>query len=138
VQIGVRPPPGAQVPGFFLGDAAMTAQRRMGMPMKVALVLAVLLVIAANLLMVLPGYYLFLAGDLPFGRHMAPFHGDNWLPVAMQMQLLWAPVLPAGWWVAQRRFGPGGQVKSLALAAALAAAWAVVLATLLHWHALST
>jgi hypothetical protein len=95
-------------------------------------------VVAANVLMVLPGYYLFMAGDLPFGRYLGPFHGDNWLPVAMQMQLLWAPALPAGWWVAQRRFGPGVKGRSLALAAAIAAVWAVVLATLLHWQALST
>lgn len=116
----------------------MTAQRKMGVPMKVALVAAVLLVIAANLLLVLPGYYLFRAGDLPFGRYLAPFHGDNWLPVAMQMQLLWAPVLPAAWWVAQKWFGPGHAARSLLLATGLAACWAVALATVLHWLALST
>ncbi len=114
----------------------MMAQTRMGATMKVALVLAVLLVVAANVLMVLPGYYLFLAGDLPFGRFLRPFHGDNWLPVAMQMQLLWAPVLPAGLWAAQRLSRRDARGRALLLAAAFAAGWAVVLATLLHWWAL--
>jgi hypothetical protein len=108
----------------------------MDAPMKVALVVAVLLVVAANVLLVLPGYYLFLAGDWPFGRYLAPFHGDNWLPVAMQMQLLWAPMLPASWWAAQRWPGPADRLRSLLVAAGLCASWAVALATLLHWQAL--
>jgi hypothetical protein len=114
----------------------MKAQSQMDGAMKVALVLALLLVVAAGILMVLPGYYLFLAGDLPFGRFLGRFHGDNWLPVAMQMQLFWAPVLPASLWMARRLPWAATRPRSWLVAAVLCAVWAVCLATLLHWQAL--
>lgn len=111
-------------------------------PMTVAILLAAALMLLANILMVLPGYYLFLAADLPFGHFFGPFHGDHWLPIAMQMQLFWAPALPASLWAAHKIIPASWAATRgrrwpavLLLAAAFAFVWAVALSMLLHWQA---
>jgi len=108
----------------------------------IAMIVAGLLMALAINLMVLPGYYLFLAADLPFGRFFGPFHGDHWLPVAMQMQLFWAPALPASLWAAHKIIPASWAATRgrrwpavLLLAAAFAFVWAVALSMLLHWQA---
>lgn len=111
----------------------------------IAVALAGVLMASSLFLFVLPGYYLFLIADYPLGGLFGPFHGDNWLPIAMQFQLLWPPVLPVAVWVAGKIAGRSGMSGlrgrnrtglAVFLAAFVACSWGVVLATLLHWKAL--
>lgn len=110
--------------------------------MRVAIAVAGLLMLASLVLFVLPGYAVFVAGDLPFGRFFGHLHGDNLLPVAMQMQLMWSPVVPVAYALARRAARKVRARRAGAQAASLAAAvlvfavcvylWAVLLATAFH------
>lgn len=99
-----------------------------------ALAVAALLMAATLFMMVLPGYWLFVAGDWPLGRFMRPFHGDHWLPFAFQMQLLWPPALPLLVWALGRAL-PARRGLARTLLVLLLALWAVLLASGLHWLA---
>jgi hypothetical protein len=104
--------------------------------LKACIFLAAALAGSSLFLLVLPGYYLYLAGDLPFGARFGRVHGDNLLPIAMQVQVLWAPMLPIAYALAarlhRRMAGLAGLAAVTVLALCLLYGWAVVLAVMFH------
>lgn len=62
--------------------------------MRATLVASVLLVISCFFLFIIPGYWMYLAGDFPFGDQFGVVHGDNLLTISMLTQLLVAAALP--------------------------------------------
>ena len=124
-------------------DRAISKERWWSPGMGVAVAVAGLLMVSSLVLFVLPGYAVFIVGDMPFGRYFGHVHGDNWLPIAMQMQLLWAPMVPVAYALARRvargvrSARGGGRITAAAVACGTFAGgvylWAVLLATALHY-----
>jgi hypothetical protein len=120
----------------------MAEARFLTLGMKVALASALVLVAGAFVLFVLPGFAIYQAGDLPFGGHFGAIHGDNLLPIAMQVQLLWAPAIPIGYalvrrwlWSSATGARHSSSIRSLVSGAVFAIilyAWAVLLAVFFH------
>ncbi|MFZ4552548.1 MAG: hypothetical protein ACOYNB_12065 [Aquabacterium sp.] len=104
--------------------------------MTALIVLAMGLAVSSLVLFVLPGYYLFLVGDWLFGTQLGHIHGDNLLPIAMQVQMLWAPALPLSYAFARRfylqRPGRTRMVFAVAMGMLTLYAWAAALAVVFH------
>lgn len=121
----------------------MSETRFLSPGMKLAITLSLGLVAMAFILVVIPGFAIYQAGDFLFGRYFGVIHGDNLLPIAMLTQLLWAPAIPALYALVRkvaRRLSannPSTFSMPLRLGATLGFvgglyAWAVILALFFH------
>lgn len=104
--------------------------------LTISIVLALMLAGSSLVLFVLPGYYIYLIGDAVISPYLGHVHGDNLLPIAMQVQLLWAPALPLSTWFAQQFFRRAPSrarlLQAFGLALLLMYAWATTLAWVFH------
>ena len=111
--------------------------------MKAALAASALLFFSCFFLFIIPGYWLYLAGDILFGHHFGLVHGDNLLFISMLTQLLVAAALPISY-ASVRRFvyrpaihKPHGNPQLVKAGSALVFAgvlciWVVLLAVYFH------
>lgn len=119
------------------------ATRVRGRGLGLALAVAGLLMLSGFSLMGVPGVYIFMAGDYPFGRYLGKVHGDNILEIGFWTNMLWPPVIPVALLLVHRVFpGPANteafpsslsrKFGAPSLFMAILYAWAVVLAALFH------
>lgn len=119
------------------------ATRVRGRGLGLALAVAGLLMLSGFFLMGVPGVYIFMAGDYPFGRYLGKVHGDHILEIGFWTNMLWPPVIPVALLLVHRVIPSPANTKALpyslpqklrapCLFMAILYAWAVVLAALFH------
>lgn len=104
--------------------------------LAIAIWLSVALLALDLFLMGMPGRFILLVGDSPFGDRWLPIHGDRWIEISIWVGLLWPPAIPLCYLAVRRLRSADSSLGSrlgrgLALALLLYA-WAVVLASAFH------